>query len=157
MFGEAAIFTTLIEDFGYLENRVLLDKNSASGIRFEYTIHREFRDRCREFKKIIRNQLSSLKSFSLWDEANLNYGHPCGTCRAGDDPRSSVVDCDCKVHGMENLYIADSSIMPTSGGTNPSLTIAASALRIADKIHQELTHNSRFPNSSFEDDNNHAT
>ena len=52
----------------------------------------------------------------------------------GDDPRSSVLDRDCKVHGLDNLYVADSSFMPTSNGVNPSLTIAANALRVGDHI-----------------------
>jgi choline dehydrogenase-like flavoprotein len=71
-------------------------------------------------------------------KVSLNYGHPCGTCRAGDDPATSVLDRNCKAHGIDNLYIVDSSFMPTSGGTNPSLTIAANALRVADNIAKQL-------------------
>ena len=81
----------------------------------------------------------SLRSFRvaiLNANGNLNYGHPCGTCRAGTSPQDSVVDKNCKVHAVDNLYVVDSSIMPTSGGTNPSLTIAANALRVAEAIHE---------------------
>jgi choline dehydrogenase-like flavoprotein len=49
----------------------------------------------------------------------------------GDDPDASVVDRDCRAHGVDNLYIADASFFASSGGINPSLTIAANALRIA--------------------------
>ena len=64
----------------------------------------------------------------------LNFAHPCGTLRFGDDPKTSVLDRDCRVHGLDNLYVTDSSFMPTSNGVNPSLTIAANALRVADAI-----------------------
>lgn len=61
--------------------------------------------------------------------------HLAGTCMMGDDPETSVVDADGKVHGMKNLYIADASILPGQGmGDSPSLTIQALALRIADKM-----------------------
>lgn len=57
-----------------------------------------------------------------------------GTCRAGADPRTSVLDPFCRVHGMRNLYVVDGSFMPTSGGASTTLTIAANALRSADHI-----------------------
>ena len=57
-----------------------------------------------------------------------------GTCRAGRDPRTSVLDPHCRVHGLRNLYVADGSFMPTSGGASPTLTIVANALRTADHI-----------------------
>ncbi|MCU1245124.1 MAG: Glucose-methanol-choline oxidoreductase:NAD binding site [Acidobacteria bacterium] len=57
-----------------------------------------------------------------------------GTCRAGLDPRTSVVDRFCRVHGVRNLYVADGSFMPTSGGASTTLTIVANALRTADHI-----------------------
>jgi choline dehydrogenase-like flavoprotein len=57
-----------------------------------------------------------------------------GTCRAGRDPRASVLDPFCRVHGLRNLYVADGSFMPTSGGASTTLTIVANALRTADHI-----------------------
>lgn len=57
-----------------------------------------------------------------------------GTCRFGDDPASSVLDRDCKVHGVPGLFVADGSFMPTSGGVPNTLTIEANALRVADRI-----------------------
>jgi choline dehydrogenase-like flavoprotein len=62
---------------------------------------------------------------------NRRIAHACGTCRFGDDPRASVLDRNCRAHGLDNLFVVDSSFFPTSGGTNPSLTIAANALRVA--------------------------
>ncbi|HEX7153220.1 MAG TPA: GMC family oxidoreductase [Thermoanaerobaculia bacterium] len=54
-----------------------------------------------------------------------------GTCRAGRDPRTSVLDPFCRVHQMRNLYVVDGSFMPTSGGASTTLTIVANALRTA--------------------------
>lgn len=62
--------------------------------------------------------------------------HHMGTTRMGTDPRSSVVDPDCRVHGIENLYVAGSSVFPTSGYANPTLTIVALALRLADHLRR---------------------
>ncbi|WP_112311795.1 FAD-dependent oxidoreductase [Pseudogemmobacter bohemicus] len=56
--------------------------------------------------------------------------HQCGTCRMGADHGSSVVDPDLKAHDFDNLYISDASVLPTSAAVNPSLTIAALALRL---------------------------
>jgi choline dehydrogenase-like flavoprotein len=59
-----------------------------------------------------------------------------GTCRAGEDPRTSVLDPTCRVHGLRNLYVTDGSFLPTSGGASTTLTIVANALRTADTILQ---------------------
>jgi choline dehydrogenase-like flavoprotein len=60
--------------------------------------------------------------------------HHMGTTRMGDDPSTSVVDRDCRLHGVENLYVAGSSVFPTSGYANPTLTIVALALRLGDHL-----------------------
>lgn len=131
---EATVFATIVEDFPYADNRVLADSASESGIRFEYVIRDELRSRVLEMRRRVREALRNHRVLQMTYDVSLNLGHPCGTCRMGHDPESSVVDQDCKVHGTENLYIVDGSVMPTSGGTNPSLTIAANALRVADGI-----------------------
>ena len=50
------------------------------------------------------------------------------------NPRDGVVDSDCRVHGAPNLYIAGSSVFPTSGWANPTVTIIALTLRLADHL-----------------------
>ena len=64
-------------------------------------------------------------------------GHHIGTARMGTDPRSSVVDCDCRVHGVGNLFIAGSAVFPTSSQANPTLTVVALALRLAEQLERE--------------------
>ncbi|MGK4924221.1 FAD-dependent oxidoreductase [Bordetella hinzii] len=65
-------------------------------------------------------------------------GHHIGTARMGRDPRDSVVNADCRVHEAANLSIAGSAVFPTSGQANPTLTIVALALRLADHLRREL-------------------
>jgi choline dehydrogenase-like flavoprotein len=60
--------------------------------------------------------------------------HQAGTCRMGNDPRSSVVDRFCRIHDVDNVFIADGSVLPTNGGFNPVLTIMATAFRTGEYI-----------------------
>ena len=70
---------------------------------------------------------------------NLEAGrHHCGTTRMTDDPRTGVVDRNCRLHGVDNLYIAGSSVFPTIGYANPTLTIVALALRLAAHSRDRL-------------------
>ena len=61
-------------------------------------------------------------------------GHHIGTARMGSDPRTSVVDVNCRVHGIDNLYIASAATFATSSQANPTLTVVALALRLADHL-----------------------
>lgn len=60
--------------------------------------------------------------------------HHMGSCRMHDDPTEGVVDRNCRVHGTDNLYLAGSSVFPTSGGRQPTLTIAALAIRLGEHL-----------------------
>ena len=64
--------------------------------------------------------------------------HQAGTLRFGSDPATAVLDLDCKAHGIDNLYVTDASFFPSIGSVNPTLTIIANALRVADRIRQRL-------------------
>ena len=89
----------------------------------------------REFRNKISEILKPLKFILIKQaEDNKRLAHVCGTCRMGADPKFSVVNENCQSFTHSNLFIADASVFPTSGGTNPALTIIANALRIADKI-----------------------
>jgi choline dehydrogenase-like flavoprotein len=65
-------------------------------------------------------------------------GHHIGTTRMGTNVKTSVVDADCKVHSVRNLYVAGSAVFPTSSQANPTLTIVALSLRLADGLAQRL-------------------
>ncbi|MGR9105400.1 MAG: GMC oxidoreductase [Gammaproteobacteria bacterium] len=64
--------------------------------------------------------------------------HHMGTMRMHEDPKRGVVNADCRVHGIENLYIASSACFPTSGGVNPTLTIVALAIRLSDHLKSKI-------------------
>jgi choline dehydrogenase-like flavoprotein len=64
--------------------------------------------------------------------------HHMGTTRMGTDPATSVTDADGRVHGLGNLWVAGSSLFPTGGWANPTLTIVALALRSAERISGRL-------------------
>ncbi len=64
--------------------------------------------------------------------------HQAGTARFGTDPASSVLNLDCRAHEVGNLYVADASFFPSIGAVNPTLTIIANALRVADHIKGRL-------------------
>src|SRR5207244_881940 len=65
-------------------------------------------------------------------------GHQVGTCRFGEDPRTSVLDLNCKTHDLDNLYVVDGSFIVSSAAVNPTLTIIANALRVGDHLIERL-------------------
>lgn len=64
--------------------------------------------------------------------------HHMGTTRMSDDPKTGVVDADCKVYGIDNLYIAGSSCFATGGAVNPTLTVVAISLRLATHLKDKI-------------------
>jgi choline dehydrogenase-like flavoprotein len=67
-----------------------------------------------------------------WDVST--FSHAVGTVRMGDDERASPLDAECRFRGVDGLWVTDGSVFPTSAGVNPSLTIAANALRVGRRI-----------------------
>ena len=65
-------------------------------------------------------------------------GHQSGTCRFGADPKTSVLDVNCKAHELDNLYVVDTSFFVSIGAVNPSLTAIANALRVGDHLLQQV-------------------
>jgi choline dehydrogenase-like flavoprotein len=85
-----------------------------------------------------------LDSFRVPDDPDqlsgvaVDVGHHIGTTRMGASADTGVVDPDCRVHEIDNLYVASSSVFPTGGFSNPTLTIIALAIRVADTIKRRL-------------------
>ena len=73
----------------------------------------------------------------LWSDLNAGLHH-MGTTRMSANPAEGVVDPHCQVHGVSNLYVAGSSVFPTVGMANPTFTIVALALRMAEHIAARL-------------------
>jgi choline dehydrogenase-like flavoprotein len=64
--------------------------------------------------------------------------HELGGCRMGSDPKTSVLNADCRSHDIENLYVVDGSVFPSASEKNPTHTIMALAARTADRIASQL-------------------
>ena len=67
-----------------------------------------------------------------------SLGHQVGTCKFGENPRTSVLNLDCRAHDLDNLYVVDGSFFVSSGAVNPTLTIVANALRVGDHLLERL-------------------
>jgi choline dehydrogenase-like flavoprotein len=74
-----------------------------------------------------------------WMETCRDTYHHAGTTRMSKDPAQGVVDTDLRVHGFDDLYIASTSVFPTSGCANPTLTMMALCMRLADRLKKSVT------------------
>lgn len=132
-----AVLASILEDLPYPENRVTPVKYSEIGARYalHYNITENERRRIRIFRQKITQMLAPMQPRLLKQaENNRLLAHVCGTCRFGLEPAHSVLGYDNRAHGLDNLYVVDASFFPSSAGTNPSLTIAANALRVAERL-----------------------
>jgi choline dehydrogenase-like flavoprotein len=139
MFGGAGIFAAMSEDDPNPDNRIILDPDEPDGASFSYTIPDDLRRRADELRDTFSRSVRPWRMLRLSTKLDLNYGHPCGTCRFGAERAFSVLDRDCKAHDVANLFVVDSSFMPRSGAINPSLTIAANAMRVAPAIAARIS------------------
>ncbi|MFN0050256.1 MAG: GMC oxidoreductase, partial [Cytophagales bacterium] len=133
------------EDIPMHDNRVLVTKEN----QIQLIYHRE-KNNVASFEKLklklkaIMEKVGqidpNLKNIT-WDGYDLGISgvsHQCGTLKFGEKPENSVLDIHCKVHGVENLYVVDASFFVSCGAYNPSLTIAANALRVADYLKNQI-------------------
>jgi choline dehydrogenase-like flavoprotein len=137
--GASSIFAAMTEDDPSPDNRIVLDTAEPDGASFTYTIGDELRQRADALRDAFRRSVRPWRMLRMSPRLEMNYGHPCGTCRFGLDPATSVLNRDCRAHDLENFYVVDASFMPRSGAVNPSLTIAANALRAAGRIAATLS------------------
>ena len=123
-----------------------LGRGRDGGVRLELRlgeIEKRTLERGQEWlgREIGRRGLGRLQIYSPegrgWANAIGWASHHMGTTRMHGNPRRGVVDPDCRVHGVSNLYVAGSSIFPTGGTANPTLTIVALALRLAELLRRE--------------------
>jgi len=141
VFAGGLVLAAMTEDLPYLDNRVLpYDGPSLDGrqrLRIQYRLHPSEIERRSAFLRQLKEVLQPFRNMSLVSgERNTNLGHVCGTCRFGTDPKTSVLDSHNRAHEVDNLYVVDTSFFPSSAGLNPSLTVAANALRVAAHVNQ---------------------
>jgi choline dehydrogenase-like flavoprotein len=140
-FSGGMVLAAMMEDLPYLDNRVLpSDRPSTDGrqrLRLQYRLHPSEIARRATFLRQIKEVLQPFRVLTLrTGDNNSTLGHVCGTCRFGTDPATSVLDPNNRAHEVDNLYVVDASFFPSSTGLNPSLTVAANALRVATHINQ---------------------
>jgi choline dehydrogenase-like flavoprotein len=120
-------------------NRVTLatdkDQYGLPIARVEYSYCDNDRALIRHSLGFMTQALEAIGTTNIWEQTD-DTCHMNGTARMGDDPRTSVVDPDCRSWDIRNLFVCDGSVFPTVGGVNPSLTIQALACRTADRIRQ---------------------
>ncbi len=128
------LYATILEDLPYQRNTVSVVDDR---IVIQYTLGTHEHMRVAHIRKKAKAFFASYRhNLYSQTENNRRLAHVSGTCRFGDNPQTSVLDRFNRAHDIENMYVVDSSFFPTSGGTNPSLTIAANALRVAKHINE---------------------
>ena len=143
MAKHAVDFWLMGEDLGLPQNRVTL--NSKNEIQLHYELTNQ--EPINRLRKKLQSMLEHLDLHPHLIPNNLylgkhipvaGVGHQSGTCRFGNDPKTSVLDVNCKAHELDNLYVVDTSFFPSIGAVNPSLTAIANALRVGDHLSQRL-------------------
>jgi choline dehydrogenase-like flavoprotein len=141
-----------LETVPHLESRVTLsdrkDKLGVHQINVHWQTTRQDVENYRQVEELLYTGLQKLgfttRRFAHeldsdgWPISMTASKHHMGTTRMHASPRQGVVDANCRVHGVDNLHIASSSVFPTAGMANPTLTILALAVRLADHIKSRL-------------------
>jgi choline dehydrogenase-like flavoprotein len=140
-FNGGLVLAAMLEDLPYLDNRVTSFEGPSSDgrqrLRIQYRFHASETERHAVFLRQLKEVLQPFRKINLRGaEDNRALAHVCGTCRFGSDPKTSVLDPQNRAHEVDNLYVVDTSFFPSSSGMNPSLTVAANALRVAEHINQ---------------------
>jgi choline dehydrogenase-like flavoprotein len=137
-------FWLTTEDVPRPDNRVTVDRAGNIHLAYTQTNDSEADGLYRELRTLLGH--AGMPAHHVFDRscfASMNISlagcaHQAGTCRFGDDPATSVLDRDCRAHELDNLYVADASVMPSIGAVNPALTVMANALRVGDHLRQRL-------------------
>lgn len=131
----------MMEQLPDSDNQISLDyerKDSSGqpGINLKWGLDNYVDAGAKQAKKLLEEAAQHLHAQDLSFKYPLQHHHPMGTTIMGMDADSSVVDSNCQTHDHENLFIAGSAVFPAGGNANPTLTIAALSLRIADYIRK---------------------
>jgi choline dehydrogenase-like flavoprotein len=139
------------EDLPDPNNRVTLDRDGQIVLSYQPNNEEGHKRLIAKLKELMRQQSKcavhghechqGLFARNLYVGQRIplaGVAHQVGTARFGRDPRSSVLNVDCRAHDVENLYVVDGSFFVSSGAVNPALTIMANALRVGDHILERL-------------------
>jgi choline dehydrogenase-like flavoprotein len=128
----------MTEDVPDPDNRITIDRGT---IKISYKENnRASYDRLQaRWVDILKRVEKDSELVSLGYKVDVNgVAHQCGTCRFGPDPKTSVLDVNCRAHDVDNLYVVDSSFYPSSAALNPTHTLLANALRVGDHLIERM-------------------
>ena len=132
------------EDLPRPENRVTVDDGGDIHLAYSATNDKEAEGLYKELRTILNHvgladhHVLSKNFYMSMNVPVAGVAHQAGTCRFGLDPATSVLDVDCKAHGLDNLYVVDTSFFPSIGAVNPALTAMANAIRVGEHLVDRL-------------------
>lgn len=130
------VISGAVEDLPQESNRVEIRRDGKISLTHRFHPYDVFRSRwyLKRLKEVMRSTGTQFMLGGTGDRDDRHTAHQVGTARFGDDPDTSVLNRDCRLHGSDNVYVVDGSFMPTSLGVGPALTIMANALRVGSSI-----------------------
>lgn len=136
MYARSTDWWFMTEDVPDPNNRVTWERGT---IKISYTENnRVSYDRLQARWKQILTDIGFANQFVSLKVGINGVAHQCGTLRFGTDPKTSVLDVNCRAHDLDNLYVVDSSFYPSSAALNPTNTLLANALRVGDRLLERL-------------------
>lgn len=142
--SHAVDFWLTTEDIPKPGNRVTVDRDGSIRLSYQATNQAEA-DALYAGLRQIMNHVGIAAHHLLDKNFYMNMAisvagvaHQAGTCRFGADPRTSVLDLNCKAHELDNLYVTDASFLPSIGAVNPALTVMANALRVGEHLLERM-------------------
>jgi choline dehydrogenase-like flavoprotein len=140
----AVDFWLTTEDVPKPDNRVTVDADGAIHLAYKATNQAEADGLYGELRKIMNHigiAAHHVLDKNFYMDMSISVAgvaHQAGTCRFGTDPRTSVLDVNCKAHELDNLYVADTSFFPSIGAVNPALTVMANAIRVGNHLLERI-------------------
>jgi choline dehydrogenase-like flavoprotein len=140
----AVDFWLTTEDLPDPENRVTV--NQAGNLTLSYTpnnqvARQKLYDKLKSMLSVLGMHPHHLIPRDIYMKTDIpiaGCAHQAGTCRFGADPKTSVLDVNCKAHELDNLYVVDTSFFVSIGAVNPSLTAIANSIRVSDHLLRRL-------------------
>jgi len=129
------------EDLPDPENRVGLDGQGNIVLSYQPNNQEGHLRLLAKLKELVRKADMDFVPLNLFLGERIplaGVAHQNGTLRFGHDPKTSVLDLNCRAHDLDNLYVVDASFFPSSAAVNPGLTVMANALRVGDHLRTRL-------------------
>jgi choline dehydrogenase-like flavoprotein len=132
------------EDLPAPDNRVTVNPDGSIVLAYEENNKTAAKRLYHQFKSMLgglglrSDHLMHRFAYMESDMPLAACAHQAGTCRMGSDPATSVLNTDCRAHEIDNLYVVDTSFMPSIGAVNPALTAMANAARVGDHLLERM-------------------